>query len=392
MLCLEHATNKEAAARLRECVFALLFRAPLFGLTVLGTAIRVYEKPATETCTTMCTDGRTIWYDPEWVLKKPRLSISFDVLHEVLHIFNNHPARCGQRDWNTWSEAVDIRVAHDGLTIFQAKGDYTLDKDHIQAYPWAAGLTAEQIYDELVKDATKKKEAFEPDIRKPPPTTKEADDHFKQKLTHDLLQGVMAEEQQRGKRPLALKYGAAVWERLQELRRCDVPWHVLLQGRLCAQLGNEHISWVPLNRRYLPLLALPSHRGAQEDELILGIDVSGSIDDELLKRFRACVLPAARRAKKTTIITFDERIREIHTSTKPELLLRQLRFKTGSHSSTSVVELFEEVARRKPSAVAILTDGYIALPERPYPKTHWVLTPSGAPLPWGMNYKMHTSW
>jgi predicted metal-dependent peptidase len=387
MLDLSDAKDKEAAQKVRDCVIDLLFQSPLFGLTVLGSAIRVKENAAIKT---MQTDGRSIWYSPAWVLRKPRPSIMFDILHEALHVFGNHPARRGERDPKAWGYAVDVRVAHDALRICRARGPWELDADHIPALAWAKDLSAEEIYERLRKDPERVPKDFESDI-KDCEETPEQEQEFKRKLVQDLSQAQIAEEQG-SKGPIAETYGSAIWERLQELKRCEVPWHVLLQGRLCAAMGHELATWVPPNRRWFPEIALPSRKGSQEDELLLGVDVSGSITDDDLARFRACIMPAARRAKKTTVVTFDAEVRETITTTRPENILRNLRFKSGSHSHTDVRGVFHEVDKRRPSAVAIITDGYITLPEKPYPRTHWILKPSGVLLPWGKNYRLHHSW
>lgn len=389
MLDLNNATNKEAAQKVRDCVIDLLFRSPLFGLTVLGSAIRVKEL---RDIPTMCTDGRTIWYSPDWVLKKPRPSIMFDVLHETLHCFGNHPKRRGQRDQRIWGYAVDVRVAHDGLAICRARGEWELDPDHVQAHPWAAKLSVEQIYDVLHREPNRIPKDFKTDLVENEESEAE-EQEFKQKLVQDMAQAQIAEEQQQStNKSIEELYGKAIWERLLELKRCEVPWNVLLQGRLCAAMGHELASWVPPNRRWFPQIVLPSRRGAQEDELLLGVDVSGSITKDDLARFRACILPAARRAKRTTVVTFDAEVREVVTTTRPDSLLRNIHFTTGSHSYTSVRGVFAEVEARRPSAIAVLTDGYIQLPEKAYPMTHWILKPSGQRLPWGRHYLMHSSW
>lgn len=381
--------NAEAAKRIQECAIDLLHRAPLFGLTLLGTAIRV-EEAHNVACTTMMTDGRKIWYAAEWVLKKPRPSIMFDLLHETLHVFHNHPARRGMRDPRIWGYAVDVRVAHDGLAICHARGTWRLDEDHVPDHAWAKYLTAEEIYNALLKDPEKVPAEYQPDTLIAPEAVDNDEQEFKRKLTQDLLQAKLAEESMGG--TIKELYGEVIYDRLQELARCEVPWQQLLQGRLAAALGHEVATWVPPNRRWFPVIPMPSRRGTQEDELLLGIDISGSISDDDLRRFRGAIMPAARRAKKTTVVTFDAEVRECSTSTRPEELLRAIRFKTGNHSHTDVRGVFEEVDKRRPSAVAIITDGYVAYPEKAYSATHWILTPGGAKPPWGMIYRLQTSW
>jgi predicted metal-dependent peptidase len=389
MLDLAQATDPEAVAKFRRAVVDLLMRTPLFGFTMLGTAIRVKEDPKINT---MCTDGRSIWYSPRWVREKPLPSVLFGALHETVHVFGNHPARCGDRDPRRWNYAADVRTNHDCIAILESKGlQWKLEEGLVPAHEWAKWLTVEEIYDRLPQSDGVPPD-YEPDMLPPPPATEGEDKEFKRQLTEDLTQATFAEEQRSKGKTIEDLYGSSVWERLKELRRCDVPWHVLLQGRLAAALGQDLATWIPPNRKWFPEIALPSRKGSMENELLLGIDVSGSITNEDLKRFRACIMPAARRARTTTVVTFDERVRECKSSTRPETLMRDLRFATGSHSHTDVRGVFEEVDKRRPSAVAIITDGYIVLPERKYPQTHWILTPSGKALPWGHIYKLHFSW
>lgn len=392
MLDLDRATDKAAAEKIRRATVDLLFRSPLFGLMLLGSAIRVLEQKGVGT---MCTDGRRIFYDPEWVHRKELPSVMFDLLHEGLHIFGNHPARTGNRDKRAWGYAIDVRVAHDGLAICRARGPWELDTDHIPAHAWAKDMSAEEIYDKIAKDPEKHiPKDYESDIvPQGVPMTASEDAEFKRKLTEDLSQAFVAEEQQNKGKDLDKVYNTQIHERLKELKRCEVPWNVLLQGRVAESLGNTQATWSPPNRKWMSQgIALPSMRGSAEKELLLGIDVSGSIGDEDIKRFRACILPAARRAKKTTIVTFDQQLREVKSSTRPETLFQDIKFRTGAHSHTDARCVFEEVDARRPSAVAIITDGYIQLPANAYPSTHWILTPTGKQLPWGRHYRMHYAW
>jgi predicted metal-dependent peptidase len=388
MLDLISATDAEAAAKVRDCTVDLLFRSPLFGLTLLGSAVRVKEN---KKIPTMCTDGRSIWYSPEWVGKKSAPSIMFDLLHELLHVFGNHPARRGTRDERIWGYAVDVRVAHDALAICRVRGPWELDSDHVPALRWAENLSAEQIYEILKREPNRIPQSFESDIQDPEETA-EQEQEFKQRFVQDLAQAQIAEERQGSEKSLEDTYGKAIWERLQELKRCEVPWHVLLLGRLCAAVGQERVSWLPPNRKWFPVIALPTRHGTQEDELLLGVDISGSINNDDLARFRACIMPAARRAKRTTVVTFDAEVRECVTTTRPDQVLKDIHFKTGSHSHTSVRGVFDVVEERRPSAIAILTDGYIMLPEKAYPMTHWILKPDGVTQPWGRHYRLHASW
>lgn len=380
-------TNREALEAIRKSMLDLLIFAKLAGLVLLGEAVTIEEDTSIKT---MATDGRSLFYAPSWVLKKSRPSIMFDLLHEFLHIFGNHVGRRGTRNRDRWGVAADIRVAWDALKILRAtKPDWKLDADHIPAHAWAETLTVEQIYDRLPED------------QEPPPNMdlldpaeakkgKESDDQFLQKFTENLAQAVAAVEMS----GTSIKdvYGSSIDERLKQILKGAIPWGRLLQGRIIGELGQETSTWAPPNRRWFPEIMLPSRRAKHERELVLGFDVSTSVGQDLIDKFASEVKPAMMRAKKTTIITFDQVVRECITVKDPRNAFKNLKLSSGAHSYTSVVGLFEEVDKRRPSAVAILTDGHVHLPTKRYPATHWVVPQGGARLPWGRHYTLEFAW
>lgn len=379
--------DREANAKLRKALLDLLIYGKLAGLVLLGEAVQIEER---EDITTMATDGRSLFYAPSWVRKKPKPSIMFDLLHEFLHIFGNHAGRRGTRDRARWNTAADIRVAHDALRIMRAKKpDWQLDADHVPAYPWAADLTVEQIHDLLPADqaAPKNEDLLDP---APEKKTQVSQDQFLQKFTENLAMAAAAVEV--GGESLKDVYGSMVHDRLKELLRGSVPWGRLLQGRLIGALGHDTAVWLPPNRRWFPEIMLPSRRATHERELLLGVDISASVTQDLINKFASELKPALQRARKTTVVTFDAVIRETVEVKDPRRVFDSIKFASGSHSYTSVVPLFELVDARRFSAVAILTDGHVRLPARRYPDTHWIVPRGGATLPWGHHYTLEFAW
>lgn len=383
---LDYAQNKEVAEQIRRAAKGLCLRAPFFGLLLLGRAIRVKEDPRVRG---ICTDGRRIFYNPDFMGGRTRADRVFLMLHETMHIFDNQVPRCGDRDPENWNRAADMRVNYDSAKILSAAGPWPLPEDALECPSWATELAVEQIYEMLKQDPD---DCGGPSMGDLVPLEEgeagEAGDaQFHRQLVEDVTKAAYAVEKATGKR-FDEVYGKAAWERLQELKRCEVPWEKLLLGRLVTALGSDALSWVPPNRRWFPTYLLPSRHGHQETELLLGVDVSGSITNEDFARFRSCVVPAARRAKRTTIVTFDAVIREQITTTKPEKILRELKFTTGDHGYTDVRGVFEQAELRKPSAIAVITDGHLRYPDKAYPQTNWVLKPGGATPPWGRVHRL----
>lgn len=396
MFNLRTVKDQEAYDKTRKAFIKLLIYAKLTGLTLFGESILIEENSSIDT---MATDGKRLYYSPAWVLKKSEDSVMFDGLHEWLHIFGNHVGRRGTRDKKRWGFAADVRVAWDGRNIMQAtRPAWQLDADHIPPLDWAKNLTVEQIYDRL-KPEDMPKEA-KPDLLDGPPVgaspeegpVEERDEHFKQKFAESLAQAVAALEMTNV--DIKKMYGETIHERLIEIMRGTVPWGRLLNSRLCTDLGKETMSWYPPNRRYFPELILPSLRSKKEKSLLIAFDLSGSVasNKDLLSKFASEITPAAQRAQRTTILTFDAVIREEITTRDPRAILRDLKFSTGAHSYTSVRPVFDWVDKHKPTSVAILTDGLIELPDSSYPATHWVLPRGGREQPWGHNYIMELAW
>jgi predicted metal-dependent peptidase len=204
-----------------------------------------------------------------------------------------------------------------------------------------------------------------------------------------------AAEAMKGGPALDVRYGHMIAQRLRDILTIRVPWHKMLQGRLIGELGHEFATWSPPNKRYFPELVMPSHRSRNEDHLLIAMDVSSSITDEIQAKFRGCIIPASKRAKKITVVTFDEAIRERHTGKNAAKLFAAVQMTTGSHTFTSVIDTFTDVFDEiNPTAAVILTDGLIRLPDfkSKYRKVHWVLPSFGRKQPWGKNYMMHEAW
>jgi hypothetical protein len=404
-------TDKEAHELFRRALRDLMLRFPLCGLSYLGAAVEVREERG---CQTMATDGRIVWYDPEWMHKCDERGRVFDTLHEWLHIFFNHVARMGDRDRKLWNTACDIVVVREACRILSKQNDTWLPpEDGVQPPLWADAMTAEEIYEELKRDparipkipantsGTQRPGAQQtPDPR---PGTRQPSDfregqhtevqeaNFRHQFTKELAQAAFVQQQISRKTPEEL-WGSLVSSRLEEVLRGKEPWGRLLRGNLLTAMGDEFPSYAPPSLRYYPEIILPRMLSRTEKTLLIAVDDSASIGTALHKEFVANVMPAALRAKTVHVLTFDAIIREHIVTTKPRKVLDALKFETGFHSHTDVRPVFELADKIKPTATVIFTDGLVVLPTKPYPKTLWVLPQNGIKPPWGRYHRMEVSW
>ena len=104
---------------------------------------------------TMATDGKKLWYSPKFTEELSNSERLFVVSHEVLHCALDHIIRGIGKDQNLWNQACDYVV--NALLI---DADFTAPKGALidRAYD---GMTADQVYNILLKEREQKKEEQE---------------------------------------------------------------------------------------------------------------------------------------------------------------------------------------------------------------------------------------
>ena len=59
---------------------------------------------------TMATDGRSVWFNPDWCEGHGVEKTMGVIAHEVLHVVNKHHLRRGERDAELWNVAADLLI------------------------------------------------------------------------------------------------------------------------------------------------------------------------------------------------------------------------------------------------------------------------------------------
>ena len=120
----------------------LLVRAPFIGSIALGLAW--VNAPDIGT---MATDGRSVWFNPEWCERHGVEKTMGVIAHEVLHVVNRHHLRRGERDAELWNVAADLlinRLLEDDKHVLPPDGLFDRDRRY-------AGLPTETIYARLLE-------------------------------------------------------------------------------------------------------------------------------------------------------------------------------------------------------------------------------------------------
>ena len=121
---------------------SLLLKKPFFG----NMATRLILKESKE-IGTAATDGRHLWYAPDFIDQLDVKQVEFLLAHEVLHVAFEHMLRRGDREPQGWNVAADYAI------------NQILDDENIGAKPTGDNAplldsqyrdqSAEQIYEKL---------------------------------------------------------------------------------------------------------------------------------------------------------------------------------------------------------------------------------------------------
>lgn len=111
---------------------------------------------------TMCTNGFNIVYHPDFVLKQSDAAIRFVLSHEILHCVGDHMSRRGNRNPLIWNYAADYAInpiLYEEITSKVFDWPTQPDGSRMGLYEEKySGMRAEDIYEDLIKDAQKQQE------------------------------------------------------------------------------------------------------------------------------------------------------------------------------------------------------------------------------------------
>ena len=274
--------------KLSQAKIRLLFKAPYLAVLTFYLETRKNNQMPIPT---MRTDGRRIEFDEKFVESLTLDQVCTVLIHETLHAALQHIIRTGSRN-----DPLIGNIAKDYATNWIIK---ETDFAWVEGMPYDEkyhGKTFEEIYDELVKQQKSSQGSSADGKDAGQQTSDEAskadrgqtfDEHLEadvsesesQKLAEEWKMRLAASGRLKGDLP-------AGFERLVgELLHPKLSWRQLLNEYLHSILKTDY-SWVPPNRRFLHSdIYLPRLNPEEQVEVAIGLDTSGSIDDEELKEF-----------------------------------------------------------------------------------------------------------
>ena len=316
----------EADERVRRGCVALMMSAPFFGTLVAYLDFKARwpeDWPSGAPCTAS-TNGKSLFYNPMFVLSLDHDQVCWVLCHEVMHPALSHIARLYERDPEVWNEAADF-------VVNGAIDDFTKTTKS-QASRWRMyenglldhkhdGKTADAIYDELMKQQQKSsnqgqgqgqgqgsqkpsqngngssnkqgisREQAEEDVRKgvtrmlpnPDAQADPAEREAQEREWADRLTSAVQVAKNMGTMPAGL-------ERLiDEVLKPVVDWREVLQ-RFVKDTDRSDYRWNRPNRSYIAGgIYLPGMYSEKMGEIVCVVDDSGSCYAEVPQFISECI-------------------------------------------------------------------------------------------------------
>ena len=297
---------QKAERKLVEARVKLLFNHPFFGQLALRMGLHAAQD---RWCPTAATDGRKMYYSPGFINKLDVQECAFVVAHELGHCIYEHMLRREGRDPKLWNIAgdyiinnmIDTEIVHGGgnacariITTIKPFLDHKYDE-------W----TTEEVYDDLMQqcqgggDPSKDGELIDVHIDfdsgggeddeegeggaqeglagPPKPLTEEE----KKALENEMRDAMIQAAQSVG----ADNVPGDMKRMIRDLIEPRLDWRELIRAQIESSLKSNY-TWMRPNRKgwHMPAI-LPGMDRDVKIDVVLAIDTSGSISQEMLTDF-----------------------------------------------------------------------------------------------------------
>lgn len=336
---------------------------------------------------TMATDGKAVYYDPDFVAATPPDQLIGVYIHELLHNIFAHGARMGGRDPKLWNIAADLAINPEVVGMGFRLPDCALMPGSGEFRALPAGLTAEEYYsrlseggqgggrpgdedgdgdeqgDEQGEGEGKGKGGQDPGkcggVRQPgsgdPAEARKAEEDWR---VNTLAAAAAVKAACRGDLP------AGIDRIVGAVAAPKVDWKAALRDFISRAAKND-VSWRRLNRRMLGQgMTLPGMYSEELGDVVLAVDTSGSIDDAMIRTFGAEVQGILDAYEcSMTVLYCDAKIHRIQTWKSSDGPLVMEPAGGGGTSHRPVFDWLDQ-QDQLPACVVCLTDLETVFPDR----------------------------
>lgn len=341
-----------AAKRISNARSKLLLDHRFWGF--LGMRLRMVENPKVPT---MGTDGTTLQYNPDFVMKLTDKELEGVIAHEIGHCAFRHMYRKKGRNHHLWNIAGDYAINQ----ILQ-DSKITLPSDCLLD-PRFKGMGAEQIYSILIKEIKEQDRksgggccSGDCGLEDPVPG---------QGMTE--ADWSVAVSQAAGLAPAGMERIIA------DLKKVKTPWKEILR-RFVTNLVPHDQCWSNPNRRYIGEgLYLPGVLKESCPKFAIGFDTSGSVDTELATQFASEITDILVNLKPEAVDVYycDAKVHKVDRLTPDD----NMEIKLVGGGGTLFGPVFKAIleSREEYAAILYFTDLEAGdVPEDPGIPTLWI--------------------
>lgn len=415
--------SEKSIERIRKCRIQLEQKNPFFSYLALHLKLVEFTKEEEETLKglnkvpTMAVDKEAhLYYSPDFIETLSDECLKTIICHECLHLALHHVTRGRKQreeSWDGWGISVDAvtnnillqnNFSFDGIS----EGAIIPENDTLKfgsppkqiVIKDISKKTAEQIYEELMSQARKKK--MIKNIPMYSPTTDLHDKHSegkeegegKGKSDKDIekewkrrLITASEHSKNRGNQP------AGIGRYVDELLENKLNWKNILQRQIVNEVVSD-FTWMKQSKKSIASgFYMPSVK-KENVNIVCFVDVSGSISQDELKEFITEIYNISRyfESLKIQIIFWDTQMNN-HFTLNQSTIKDILDYKFQGGGGTTFDKCYEWTDENIPNTklIVFFTDGYASFPKAEDIKTIWILTKEGCKeddIPYGQIIKL----
>jgi len=382
--------DENARSAITKARAQLILKKPFFGY--LATYLEPKEM-ANMAIKTIGTDGKYLYYDPDFVRSLDKETLMGAIAHEVFHCAFGHLWRRGFRDMMRWNIATDI-VANE---IIKSEGLALPDEALFN--PSFKGLSAEEAYNKLTGDKGSDDDdgggcggkVSDGDSDNEGRTGSNFDDHSewgKKKngkddgIGNSEINQKWREYASRARQMAKVQGSGAgsLEDMVDELLEPKLNWKELLKQSVVSSVISDYQLSPPSKRHIWRNIYLPSAKKSDAVEVIFAVDTSGSMTTEEIRDALSELKGICEQFSSFTIfyVECDWDIQRVIKLTPYSFNMdevKKIRGRGGTRFPVSLI--FEEVSKKhtgRPDTIIYFTDGYGRIAgEKPPCPVIWLL-------------------
>lgn len=351
-----------------------------------GSLMVKLEPEQTLQVPTMATNGRRIYYNPNFVDTLSDSDLKGVIVHEVMHCAMAHHARMGSREPQNWNMACDYAI-----NPLVTESGFSLPADRLENAAYA-GMSAEEIYALLPEGSGGSGDGSNPDwnFGGVAPGAGDGDPNNSADAEQEQTEWKNAVAEAAMTARIMGKMPAHLDRFVDKMMDATLPWQELL-ARFLHSVAKNDFNWSRPNKALMANygLYMPSLHSDACGTVALVVDTSGSIGDVELAEFGAELngILDMVRPEKVHVIYCDSAVNSVEEFT-PDQYPVKLRAQGGGGTDFEPAFNYVNENIHDVQCLIYLTDMYGSFPSEPDYPTLWVTNSQKDDAPFGQVVKM----